>query len=292
MSDWNPKKPVGQVEQNVDVLDRLSWTIQPPLGLIKGHYFREEMDFAPHFAGDSGYHGILEVVTDGNQILHVEFNELVAPSYYKRLYQNASKRRGSFCFYQATKARTAQTLVVLNNGISAVENQMLRENRLTGEFDLVTGASNSVKRGMLPLAKKIDSLLGSKSDYRYYGFAKKLDSGITPRLEVVTRFGTIQRVLYDEIFADHPEEIEETKWKLYYRQSKRFCLEYESSYPDGFNTMFDLLEKRVLLTQELLSIDGLPWTADSEIRPKNVEWDRYLELAAIIKVQIEADRRK
>lgn len=283
MEKWDPYKPTGVVENSVNILDCLNWTIQPPLGLIQGEYFREECDFAPHFPGDSGYHGILEVVRNNGKLVHVEFNELTAPSYYKRLYQNASKRRGSFCFYQATKERTAHSLAVLDNGITAVEKQMLQGNRLTGDFDLVSGASNSVKRGFLPMAKKIAALLEEGSPRYYYGAAKRLGNGVTPRLEVVTYKGKIERVLYDEIFADIPDDIENEKWKPYYRQSKRFCLEYESSYPDGFNTMFDLLEKHVLLTQDLMSIEGLPWSKSSETIKRNEEYDHYLELALQIK---------
>ena len=49
-------------EKSVDVLGRLFWTVQPPMGLVKGDYYRAENWFAPHFPGDKGYHGILEVV--------------------------------------------------------------------------------------------------------------------------------------------------------------------------------------------------------------------------------------
>lgn len=287
---WTGRKPVGQREETVDILDLLSWTVQPPLGLIKGEYYREENFFAPHFPGDPGYHGILEVVAEEGKILHVEFNEHVAPSYYIRKYQGASKRRGSFCFLQSTKARTAQTLVVLNNGIVQVEKQMLEENRLTGEFDLVTGASNSVKRSMLPLANKIDGAMRMPSKDRYYGLAEKIQGGLTARLQVIVSGGKIRDLFYDEIFADEAAEITEEALKPYYRQSKYHCLEYESQYPDGFNTLFDLLRQKVILTQDLMDIEGLPWTRASETRPRNPEWDRYLELAARIQTEIEADR--
>ena len=130
---WTGKKPAG-VEKTVNVLDKLSWTVQPPLGLICGDYFRVENNFAPHHALDRGYHGILEVVEKDGKLLHIEFNEINSPSYYNRYYQNASKRRSDYCFFQATKERTAQSLKVLDNGFTAVEQQMLRENRLTGDF--------------------------------------------------------------------------------------------------------------------------------------------------------------
>lgn len=286
---WTGKKPADKREETVNVLDRLFWTVQPPLGLVKGEYFREENFFAPHFAGDAGYHGILEAVRLDGRLVHVEFNENVAPSYYMRLYQNASKRRGSFCFFQATKARTAQTLVVLDNGICAVERQMLEQNRLTGEFDLVTGASNSVKRSLLPLACKIEAAMRLPSEKKYYGYAQKLGNGVTARLQIVLDGFKIVDCFYDEIFADTMEEIQDEALKKYYRQSKYFCLEYESAYPDGFNTLFDLLNKRVVLTQDLLDLKGLPWTRDTQKRPHNPEWDTYLRLAAILKEEMEKD---
>ena len=139
---WTGKKPAG-VEKTVNVLDKLSWTVQPPLGLICGDYFRVENNFAPHHALDRGYHGILEVVEKDGKLLHIEFNEINSPSYYNRYYQNASKRRSDYCFFQATKERTAQSLKVLDNGFTAVEQQMLRENRLTGDFDLAPLLSSS-----------------------------------------------------------------------------------------------------------------------------------------------------
>ena len=69
-------------EKSVDVLDRLFWTVQPPMGLVKGDYYRAENWFAPHFPGDKGYHGILEVVRRDGTLQMVEFNEINNPTYY------------------------------------------------------------------------------------------------------------------------------------------------------------------------------------------------------------------
>ena len=85
----------------------------------------------------------------------VEFNEINNPTYYIRRYQGVSKRLSDYGFLQATKERTAKSGVVLVNGLTHLEEQMVAENRLTGEFDLLTGASNSIKRSMLPLAEEI-----------------------------------------------------------------------------------------------------------------------------------------
>lgn len=286
---WTGLKPVDRREEVVNVLDKLSWSVQPPLGMIKGDYYRMENYFAPHFAGDAGYHGQLEVVKQQGKIVHVEFNEWTAPSYSKRLYQNASKRRGSFCFYQATKARTAQTLVVLNNGLCEVERQMLEQNRLVGQFDFVVGASNSVKRSLLPLARAIDAMSQEPSGKTYYGCAEKLEGGLTSRLQVVVENSQIIDCFYDEIFADSPEEIAEEDLKKCYRQSKRYCLEFEPSYPDGFNVVFDLLNQRVVLTQCLTDLSGLPWTKDTSVRQHNPEWDNYLRLAEQVQKEMKKE---
>lgn len=286
---WTGKKPAARPEETVNVLEQLSWTVQPPLGLIKGEYYREENCFTPHYATDPGYRGVLEVVREGEQLVHVEFSEFTSPSYYRQMYQNASKRRSSYCFYQATKARTAQTLTVLDNGITRVEQQMLDRNSLKGPFDLVTGASNSVKRSMLPLANKIDAMLGEASGKRYYGIAEQAAGGLTPWLQVVVEKGRIVRCFYDEVFADRPEDIADPTHQPYYRQSKYESLEYEPAYPDGFNALSDLLEQRVLLTQNLLDLSGLPWTVDTELRPRNPEWDRYLALAEKLQQEMEQD---
>ncbi|MEA4959455.1 MAG: hypothetical protein VB029_07070 [Anaerolineaceae bacterium] len=286
---WTGKKPVGKREETIDVLEKLSWTVQPPLGLVVGDYHFAENHFAPHFVGDSGYHGKLEVVTDSKKILHVEFNEDTAPSYYKQMFQNIAKRRSGFCFYQATKARTAQTLKVLNNGLTSVEQQMIAENRLTGEFDLVVGASNSVRRSFLILAETIASSLDKPSGSRYYGYAQNFGGGITGWLQVVVTNNKIVQCFYDEIFADTQEEISDESLQQYYRQSKYYCLEYEPAYPDGFNTTFDLLEQKVIASQDLLDIQGLPWTTDTGSRKRNPEYDNYLRLATVIQAEVTKD---
>lgn len=287
---WTGKKPAG-VEKTVNVLDKLSWTVQPPLGLICGDYFRVENNFAPHHALDRGYHGILEVVEKDGKLLHIEFNEINSPSYYNRYYQNASKRRSDYCFFQATKERTARSLKVLDNGFTAVEQQMLRENRLTGDFDLVTGASNSVKRSLLPLAAQVEALRTQPRTMYYYGYAEKLPGGLTARLQVVFQNGRIVRCFFDEIFADTPEEIDDPALKKYYRQSKYDSITYESPYPDGFNALSDLLQNHVLATQDLLDLTGLPWTKDTDTRKRNVEWDHYLRLAQVIAEAARKDGR-
>lgn len=271
-------------EQSVDMLDRLFWTVQPQIGLVKGDYYRAENWFAPHFEGDEGYHGILEVVQSHRKIQMVEFNEINNPSYYIKMYQGVSKRLSDYGFMQATKARTAVSGVVLVNGLTYIEHQMVEQNRLSGDFELLSGASNSVRRSMLPLAAKIAEQLNRPSEKQYFGYACEVERGVTGRLQVVSRKGKIISCFYDEIFADRQEEIENPELKLYYRQSKYHCLEYISTIGAGFNTIVDLLQEQVMRTQDLTDLRGLPFT-QGEKRAK--EWDNYLKLAEIIKAEIQ-----
>ncbi|MDO4340810.1 MAG: FMN-binding protein [Eubacteriales bacterium] len=275
-----------QREKTVSILDRLSWSVQPPRGLVKGNYYREEARFSSCFNGDLGHLGILEAVTDGDRIVMVEFNEQCSPTYYIRRFQNADKRLSDYGFFQASKERTATTGVVLVNGITSVEAQMVSQNRLTGEFDLVAGASNSIRRSMLPLAEKIAERLDQPSGQLYYGLSKELEPGVTGRLQLVIENSRIIRFFYDEIFADSPEEIENPELKPYYRQSKYHCPEYISTSGAGFNSLSDLLSQSVLTHQELLGLKDLPYTEDENRAP---EWDRYLLLANEIQKEMLQD---
>lgn len=275
-----------QREKTVDILEKLFWTVQPPKGLVKGHYYRAENWFAPHFEGDEGYHGVLEVVCRDGQLKLVEFNEFNSSSYYIRLYQNVSKRRSGYGFFQATKERTAASGVVLVNGLWHLEQQMLRENRLTGDFDLLTGASNSIRRSMLPLAEEIAEQLSRPSDILYYGIAETVEPGLTGWLQVEYAKGRILSSFYDEVFADRPEEIADPELKPYYRQSKYHCLEYISTAGIGFNTLTDLRRSQVEKTQRLTDISGLPFT---EGEKRAAEWDHYLPLAQKLEEEMRAD---
>lgn len=275
-----------QREKTVSILDRLSWSVQPPRGLIKGDYYREEARFSSCFNGDLGHLGILETVTNNKKIIMVEFNEQCSPTYYIRHFQNADKRLSDYGFFQASKERTATTGVVLVNGITSVESQMVEQNRLTGEFDLVAGASNSIRRSMLPLAEKIAARLERPSGQLYYGLSKELEPGVTGRLQLVIENSRIVRFFYDEIFADTPEEIENPELKPYYRQSKYHCPEYISTSGAGFNSLSDLLARSVLSHQDLLGLKDLPYTQEENRAP---EWDRYLLLANELQKEMVQD---
>lgn len=277
---------IGKREKNVSILDELSWSVQPPKGFLKGDYYREEMRFEPGFKGDIGHLGVMEVVKYEDRLVMAEFNEKASPSYYLRKYQNADKRLSDYSFFQASKERTAKTKVVLVNGITHVEEQMVRENRLDGDFDLVAGASNSIKRSMLPLARKINEKIAFPSSQYYYGISREIEKGVTARLQVVVEDQKLVRFSYDEIFADSQDEIEDPELKPYYRQSKYYSFDYISTTGPGFNFLIDLLEKSVLQKQSLTDLSDLPYIDGEHPAP---EWNHYLPLAKEIEDEMIRD---
>src|SRR5690606_3223865 len=161
---------------------------------------------------------------------HVEFNENTRPNYYHRYYQDVPKRMSEYNFSMGKKKGAAWVQSVLS-----VEAQMLEKQSIVGEFDTVSGASNSIVQSMLPMAEKLNESLNQPSGEKYYSIAEKLDGGLTGLLKVVVKDKKIISIKYDEIFANSPDEIEDPALKKFYRQSKYESVEYEEPSRIGFN---------------------------------------------------------
>ena len=253
---------------------KLDWSIQPKLGITKGDYYKIEERFR------QGHLGILEVVKNDGKIVHVEFNENTRPNYYHRYYQDVPKRMSEYNFTMGEKKGAAWIQSVLK-----VEKQMIEKQSITGDFDSVSGASNSIKQSMVPLAEKLAPSLDKASAEKYYSIAEKLDGGLTGLLKVVVRDKKITSVRYDEIFADSPDEIKDPNLKKYYRQSKYESVEYEEPSRIGFNVQMDALNEKVVQTQNMLDISEMPAIGDtgnyaaSGYTTRNTAWDNYLRLA-------------
>lgn len=263
----------------------LEWTVQPPKGMLKGDYYRIEERFPPYYKGipgqfpdDPGHLGIVEAVKVDGRIVWVELNEITAPTYYRHLYPNISKRRSSFSFWQYEKARMQEAKVVLTMGLQYVERQMLEQQRLSGAFDFLNSASGSAKK-LIAIATKLEAAMEQPSAQTLYSYAEDFGYGITGWLKVVLENGKIVSCRYDEIFADHPGDIVHPELKQYYRQSKYDCVTYEDPFPAmfdrhaflvGFRTQMDNLNSKVAATQNLLDISGLPHSAGVDLGPL---WD-------------------
>ncbi|MHA0858396.1 hypothetical protein [Paenibacillus sp. CMAA1364] len=262
----------------------LEWTAQPKLGLIKGDYHRIEERFR------QGHLGMLEVVTEGDKIVHIEFNELTRPNYYNRYYQNVSKRLSAYNFTMGADKGAAWI-----QGVLKAEEQMLESQSLTTDVDTVSGASNSVLQSMKPMAEKLALSLEKPSSKKYYGIAEELGGGLTGRLQVVVENNKIIDLRYDEIFADTPDKIEDPKLKALYRQSKYESMDYAEPSRIGFNVQMDELKLKVIKTQDMLDLTGLPAienTGDygkSGYTTRNTAWDNYLKLAEKLFKEMKAD---
>lgn len=274
-----------QASEGAGSVTDLEWDAQPTLGLIKGDYYKIEERFR------QGHLGVLEVVQNDGKIVEVEFNEMTRPNYYKRYYQDVPKRNSEYNFDMGAAKGAAWIQSVVQ-----VEKQMIDEQRLTGEFDVVSGASNSIEQAMAPLAEKLNSQLSSASGMKYYAIAEELGGGLTGKLKVIVQDGKIIECRYDEIFANSPDDIEDPELKKYYRVSKYESIEYHEPSRIGFNVQMDELNKKVVETQDMLDLTGLPAiesTGDykaSGYTERNTAWDNYLKLAEKLLNEMKADK--
>lgn len=305
----------------MQAIDR-DWTVQPPLELIKGDYYRMEQRFPPYFQGiegqfpsDEGHLGIVEAVKNDGRLVYVELNERTEPGYYKNLYSDVSKRRSDFSFWQLTKERMQAGDATITEGLLHVEQQMLAQQRLSGRFDLLTTASNSAKM-LCKIAKQLEQQMDKPSSQRFYSYAINFGYGITGWLKVVVEGGRIIKCRYDEIFADHPDDIAYPELKKYYRQGKYDSPTYEDPFPPmfdrhafiaGFKIQTDNLEKKVVATQDMLDLTGLPHTTGRDLgpiwdnpnpvkqaldmseRPIYPVWNNYLQVARVVHGEMVKD---
>lgn len=298
------------------------WTVQPPEGLISGEYYRIEERFPPYYPGvegqfpaDPGHLGIVEVIKKDGKLVFVELNEITAPSYYRHLYQNISKRRSDYSFWQYTKARMQKAGVTLTMGMEHVEAQMLEKQSLVGDFDFLASASGSVKK-LVKIAEKLQEKLDKPSGQTIYSYSENYGYGLTGWLKVVVEDGRIVSCRFDEIFADDPADIVHPELKKYYRQSKYDCPTYEDPFPAGFDrhaflvgfrTQMDNLNSKVCATQDMLDLTGLPHATgkdmgaiwdnpgdpDAELnmkeRPMYPTWSNYLRMAKVVLAKMRED---
>ncbi|MGL6130627.1 MAG: FMN-binding protein [Fusobacteriaceae bacterium] len=275
------------VDRRAKVLEEfeITWSAQPKLGIIKGEYYKAEERFR------QGHLGELEIVKNSGKIVHVEFNEITRANYYNRYYQNAPKRLSDYNFSMGEKAGAAWI-----EGVIAAEKSIMKNQNLTDKVDIISGASNSIKQSMMVLAEEINKNIDKSSEVKYYGIAEKIDGGLTGRLQVLVKQGKIISVRYDEIFADTPEEIKEKNLKPFYRQSKSSSITYDEPSRIGFNVQMDELNKKVVETQNMLDLTGLPAIADtgnygkSGFTRRNTAWDNYLNLAEKLLKEMKKDK--
>lgn len=300
----------------------MDWTVQPPAGILKGQYYRIEERFPPYYRGvdgqfpdDPGHLGIVEAVKKDGEIVFVELNEITACSYYNHRYHGISKRRSDYSFWQYTKERMQKAQSVLTLGLLHVEEQMMERQALSGDFDFIASASGSAKK-LVKIAEKLDAQLAKDSDRLFYSYSEDYGYGMTGWLRVVVKDGRIESCRFDEIFADDKDDIVHPELKKYYRQSKYDSVDYEDPFPAGwdrhaflvgFRTQMDNLNSKVVSTQDMLDIKGLPhaegvdlgpiWDQaskekqplDMSERPLYPVWSNYLRMAKVLLKEMQED---
>ncbi len=233
-------------KEGQEKINAMYWSVQPPKGIITGDYYSGKKVF------DGGYEAYAEVVVNNNEIVHIELNERPPITYYASEWAGETKRRSGYGFFQAKNARTNYTLVTLINGMSYLEWQVLKNQKLDFDYKTLFGSSNSAKNGFVPLLKEMAKELKEKaSDKRYVGITQPYDCGISTRLEVIYEKGKIVDLKYDEIFADDKENIKNPVLREFYRQSKLESIEYNRITNKSFRTFVNTLRREVLRSQSL-----------------------------------------
>lgn len=242
------------IDQDVKT-GKMLWTVQPPLGIVEGEYYRVEKELT------GGYMTETELVINGGNIVHVELDERGPADYYEPKWAGETKRRSGYGFFQAHSRRTDATLVVTPNAFNYLEWQLLKYNSLNIPIEGIRGASNSARYGFIPAIKgavddpatsEVDETttgllqLVEKPSGKYYAaIALPVEQGVTGRLQVIFEGDRIVEAEYDEIFADFEDEIGDSSLKKYYRQSKLDSVDYKTDVPE-FRTFESALEKAIL----------------------------------------------
>ena len=235
-----------KTKKGQEKIDAMFWSIQPPKGIIVGDYYSGQKVF------DGGYEAYAEVVVNNNEIVHIELNERPPATYYAAEWAGETKRRSGYGFFQAKSPRTDYTMVTLINGMSYLEWQVLKNQKLDFDYKTLFGSSNSARNGFVPLLKEIAKEVKEKAtDKRYVGITQPYDCGISTRLEVIYEKGKIVDLKYDEIFADDKENIKNPVLREFYRQSKFDSIEYNRITNKSFRAFVNTLRREVLRSQAL-----------------------------------------
>lgn len=245
---------------------RMFWTVQPPLGIVEGEFYRAEKEF------NGGYIARTDLVIKDGNIVHIEMDEHGPDDYYAADWAGEGKRRSGYGFFQAKSPRTHETLMVTPNAFNYLEWQVLRHNSLNIPLQGVRGISNSARDAFIPEIHELCQTVQNPSGRYYIGIALPVEQGVTARLELVFEDSDIVEARYDEIFADRAEDIADPAYQKYYRQSKLDSVDYEEDVPE-FRAF------AAALTEAVVSSDSLDVEVPAEFSGFK-ELDNYRDLAS------------
>lgn len=228
-------------------LEKMFWSGKPTIGYVEGDYYYTDTLFS------GGYLATINLVKKDGKIQLVEFDEAAPDDYYAPEWAGKFKRLSGYGFFQAESQRTENTLVTLINGLTYLEHQILSENRLTGNFKTVKGASNSIRWAFIPALEKLSKQIEKPSGKYYYGLTKDIGNGLIARVQIIKENDKIINVKYDEIFEDNMEDIKDDKLRQFYRQSKYYSNYYSEVTGFNFKSFADEINSMVVSSQNLNS---------------------------------------
>lgn len=229
-------------------LKQMHWSGRPAVGIVQGDLYHKEYMF------NDGYVAVIDAVKNKDKIVMVEMDEIASQNYYAGKWAGGPKRLSGYGFFQAKSQRTDLTLATLINSMTYLEYQMVKENRLSGDFKTVRGSSNSATKGFIPAANELANEMSKPSTQKYNSITKDFGDGTFARLVVITNADKISSVRYDEYFADTQEEIIDKALKQFYRQSKYYSADYNWVTGKDFKHYSDDISATVIASQKLLQL--------------------------------------
>lgn len=225
--------------------EKMFWTVQPPQGLIEGDYYYGEKEF------NEGFTATADLVLSGNNIVHLELDEIAPDDYYSEDWAGEGKRRSGYADFQASKDRTSRTLVTWVNGATFLEWQALKKNGLDINYETIFGASNSSRDALIPLLKDMSKEVEQPSKKYYIGYTEEAKDGVSSRMELIFEDKKIIKVKYDEIFADNKDEIKDKELQKYFRQSKYDSVTYNKDTEEEFRKFSNDVSEQIIKNQEI-----------------------------------------
>ena len=220
-------------------------TIIPTLGVYSGYFYQEQEIFKGQTAGHTG---ILWAIHDGEKLVDIYFDEQARPSYHTLKFASQFKRLND---YDNMMAKYNNGIGWFN-GVRNVELDYIKAGTLSTDIDAFSGASDTPKNAMIPLAQKIQARIESgEKKQRAVRIVEQFEDGTVGDLLVVyNQNNTIIDFSFDELI---PESIKDEKLIPIAGQSKRHSLDYKIPPPARYGYFFTINKmKEVILQQNSL----------------------------------------
>lgn len=174
----------------------IDWTAQPQYkGLVKGDYYHAELRYSGAGATPATRASWTWCLTTTARSPSPSSTRLPWATTMSATSRMSASAATEFQFFQDfhDKRRSVAYGRVLANGFKYVEDQILEKQDLDADYDLLTGASFSMKN-MIGLKNDVSAQRkdSNHKKQRYYGYTEDYGYGITGWLQVVVEDGKIR----------------------------------------------------------------------------------------------------